>query len=166
MHVQPVLVALPVVVLASCGASANASSALGSTAGKAAVSSSAAPAAATVSSKPAPSTAPSSAAQPAASAPASAKPAASAAAVGAGAAASAVGIIKVSYGQPAAGFAPLWIAQDQRPFKKYGLNTDVVHIAPPADTQSLISGDVHFVLGGSAASWPSPPWPTKRTSRS
>jgi ABC-type nitrate/sulfonate/bicarbonate transport system substrate-binding protein len=77
----------------------------------------------------------------------SAKPAASASA----ATSAAPGTVKVSWGQPAAGFGPVWLAQDQGIFKKYGLTTDVVHLAPPADTQAVISGDVQFVIGGSAA---------------
>jgi NitT/TauT family transport system substrate-binding protein len=81
---------------------------------------------------------------------ASAKPGASTAASAAAKPASSTSV-KVAYSQPAAGFAPVWVAQDKGFFKKYGLDAEVLQITPPADTQSVISGEIQFDVDGSGS---------------
>jgi NitT/TauT family transport system substrate-binding protein len=60
-------------------------------------------------------------------------------------------VIKISYAQPVAATAALWMAQDNGAFKKAGLNTEVVRIAPPADIQAMVGGDTQFAFGGTGA---------------
>ncbi|HLH25235.1 MAG TPA: ABC transporter substrate-binding protein [Chloroflexota bacterium] len=76
---------------------------------------------------------------------------ASAPAPASGAATAAPIPITIAFSQVAAAFAPVWIAQDQGLFRKYGLDADVRHLAKPADIQSLVSGDVQITVDGSAA---------------
>jgi NitT/TauT family transport system substrate-binding protein len=59
--------------------------------------------------------------------------------------------IRIAFSQVAAAFAPVWIANDQGLFKKYGLDAEVVNLAKPVDIQSLVSGDVQITVDGSAA---------------
>jgi NitT/TauT family transport system substrate-binding protein len=131
MHRSPALAWLAVLVtsavLASGCGSAVAPAASGSSAPAAGPSSAAASAAPAVSAPPA-----------------TAKPSASSAAP----AKAAEGTIKIAWTQPAAAYVPLWLAQDNGYFKKYGLDTEALHLAPPSDTQALISGDVQMVIGG------------------
>jgi len=61
------------------------------------------------------------------------------------------GAVKIAFAQPAAAFAPLWLAQDRGLFKKYGLETEVLRVAPPADVQAVIGGDIQIAVGGTAA---------------
>jgi ABC-type nitrate/sulfonate/bicarbonate transport system substrate-binding protein len=67
------------------------------------------------------------------------------------AASAASGMLKISYAQPVAGTAPMWMAHDNGTFKKYGLNTEVIRIAPPADIQAMVGGDTNFAFGGTGA---------------
>jgi NitT/TauT family transport system substrate-binding protein len=47
---------------------------------------------------------------------------------------------------------PLWIAQDRRLFKKYGLDTEVITIqGGPLAVQTLLSGSVQFHAGGTSS---------------
>jgi NitT/TauT family transport system substrate-binding protein len=47
---------------------------------------------------------------------------------------------------------PLWIAQDRRLFKKYGLETEVITIqGGPLAVQALLSGSVQFHAGGTSS---------------
>ena len=47
---------------------------------------------------------------------------------------------------------PLWIAQDRRIFKKYGLDTEVITIqGGPLAVQTLLSGSVQFHAGGTSS---------------
>jgi ABC-type nitrate/sulfonate/bicarbonate transport system substrate-binding protein len=59
--------------------------------------------------------------------------------------------IKVAYPTPGAVIAPLWLAQDDGIFKKYGLHSEILYTQPPNDTQALINGDVQFNDDGSGA---------------
>ncbi len=94
--------------------------------------------AASAAAKPATSAGASTAAKPAppASASATAKPVAS-------------GTILIPYSQPAAAFAPLWLAQDKGLFAKYGLTTDIRNIQPPTDIQTVVSGESPIGVDGS-----------------
>jgi ABC-type nitrate/sulfonate/bicarbonate transport system substrate-binding protein len=75
--------------------------------------------------------------------------AASASAVsGAPQAGSSPNIVHLAYGQPGPGATPLWIAQDQGLFKKYGLNTELTLVPPPSGPKALVSGDIQFHVGG------------------
>ena len=85
----------------------------------------------------------------AASAAASAPPGGSSA--GSAAAKAPPATVKVSYAQPVAATAAMWMAHDNGTFKKYGVNTDVVRIAPPADIQAMVGGDTQFGFGGTGA---------------
>jgi ABC-type nitrate/sulfonate/bicarbonate transport system substrate-binding protein len=58
--------------------------------------------------------------------------------------------IKIAYSQVAAAFAQLWMAQDGGYFKKYGLDAQVIHLAPPTDIQTVISGEMEFVVDGAS----------------
>ncbi|HEX6512251.1 MAG TPA: ABC transporter substrate-binding protein, partial [Chloroflexota bacterium] len=58
--------------------------------------------------------------------------------------------IKVSYSQPTAGFAHLWMAADKGYFRKYGLDAQVLQITPPADAQAVLNGETQFDFDGSA----------------
>jgi NitT/TauT family transport system substrate-binding protein len=59
--------------------------------------------------------------------------------------------IKIAYPTPGAVIAPLWIAQDEGIFSKYGLNSQILYTQPPNDTQALLSGDVQFNDDGAGA---------------
>ena len=49
-------------------------------------------------------------------------------------------------------FLPLWVAQDRRLFKKYGLDTEVITIqGGPLAVQTLLSGSVQFHAGGTSS---------------
>jgi NitT/TauT family transport system substrate-binding protein len=49
-------------------------------------------------------------------------------------------------------FLPLWVAQDRRLFKKYGLDTEVITIqGGPLAVQTLLSGSVQFHVGGTSS---------------
>jgi NitT/TauT family transport system substrate-binding protein len=49
-------------------------------------------------------------------------------------------------------FLPLWIAQDKRIFKKYGLDTEVITFqGGPLTVQALVSGSIQFHLGGNSS---------------
>jgi NitT/TauT family transport system substrate-binding protein len=49
-------------------------------------------------------------------------------------------------------FLPLWVAQDRRLFKKYGLATEVITIqGGPLAVQTLLSGSVQFHAGGTSS---------------
>jgi NitT/TauT family transport system substrate-binding protein len=88
---------------------------------------------------------------PAGSAPSSTAPSSAAKGPAAASASTSVGTIKISQAQPAAGYVPLWLAQDKGLFKKYGLETEVVPIAPPADIQAVMGGDIQIGVGGTGA---------------
>jgi NitT/TauT family transport system substrate-binding protein len=81
-------------------------------------------------------------------APASAAPAGQPGAASPAAASSTPGTIKVAFAQPVAATAALWMAHDNGTFQRYGLKTDVVRIAPPADIQAMIGRDTQFGFGG------------------
>jgi ABC-type nitrate/sulfonate/bicarbonate transport system substrate-binding protein len=137
-----------VLLLAGCGGSAAAPTAAPSTPAPAASSpvSASKPAAESAAAKPAASA--SAAAKPSASDSAAAKPAASGSAA-ASVAPAGSGTLLIPYSQPAAAFAPGWIAQDQGLFKKYGLNTEVRNIQPPTDVQTVVNGESPIGIDGS-----------------
>ncbi|MBV8083308.1 MAG: ABC transporter substrate-binding protein, partial [Chloroflexi bacterium] len=115
-------------------------------------------------SSPAPASAPASVAKPAATAPASAKPASSAAASAkpaASAAASAStaakpaasGLTKIvtATGVPSVVFTPVWVADEQGIFKKYGLDVSVTeNLEGVKQAQAIIAGDVQIGNVGGA----------------
>ena len=52
--------------------------------------------------------------------------------------------IRVIYGAVAASNTPVWVAQEKDLFKKYGLATQLSHIATTQAVQALLSGDIQF----------------------
>lgn len=54
----------------------------------------------------------------------------------------------VPYLQPSALFAPIWTAYEAGLFKKYGLNARVELLNPQVNIQSVVSGDVDFLIAG------------------
>lgn len=60
------------------------------------------------------------------------------------------GTIKIGFSQVAPSFTPIWIAQDKGLFKKYGIDTDVQNVSPPADRQALLTGDIQIDVDGSS----------------
>jgi NitT/TauT family transport system substrate-binding protein len=49
-------------------------------------------------------------------------------------------------------FLPLWVAQDRRIFKKYGLDTEVITFqGGPLTVQALVSNSIQFHLGGTSS---------------
>ncbi|HLG74116.1 MAG TPA: ABC transporter substrate-binding protein [Chloroflexota bacterium] len=127
------------VILSACGGQAAAPSAQPSTGAATTSAAAASPASAA-------STNASTAAKPAASGLASAKPAA-----GGSAAAKPVasGAMLIPFSQPAAAFAPTWLAVQQGLFAKYGINADVRNLQPPTDVQSVVSGEAPMGVDGS-----------------
>ena len=59
--------------------------------------------------------------------------------------------VVVAYPSVAGGFLPLWIGADQQLFAKHGLDVELTYIASGTTAmQSLIAGDVQFVLTSAA----------------
>lgn len=60
--------------------------------------------------------------------------------------------IRVGYSALGGAFTPLWVAQDEGYFKRYGLEAQTVYIAGGAvAVQALLAGDVQFALAGATA---------------
>ena len=53
---------------------------------------------------------------------------------------------RVAYGVISNAVTPLWVAQDQGLFRKYGLDTDLVFIIAGTATQAMLAGQVPFGL--------------------
>ena len=53
---------------------------------------------------------------------------------------------RVAYGVISNAVTPLWVAQDQGLFRKYGLDTDLVFIIAGTATQAMLAGQVSFGL--------------------
>lgn len=52
--------------------------------------------------------------------------------------------VRVIYGAVSASNTPVWVAQDKDLFKKYGLDTQLSHIATTQAVQALLAGDIQF----------------------
>jgi NitT/TauT family transport system substrate-binding protein len=61
--------------------------------------------------------------------------------------------ITVTYGQPSVENAPVWIANDQQLFKKYGLNAKMTQVTGPAITQALIGSSTDFIKSTTASTF-------------
>ncbi len=59
------------------------------------------------------------------------------------------GAVRVVYGAISATATPLWVAQDQGLFKKYGLDADLSHIPTTQAIQTLVAGGIQFSTGSS-----------------
>src|SRR3972149_11545493 len=60
--------------------------------------------------------------------------------------------IRVAFVSPVPGFAPAWIAKETGMFAKQGLDADVILLTgSPRLVQSLIAGDVDYVIVGATA---------------
>jgi hypothetical protein len=58
--------------------------------------------------------------------------------------------LKIAYSQAGAHFAPIWMAQDEGLFKKYGADSEIIRLSPPTNTQALLSGEVQVEVDGSS----------------
>lgn len=57
--------------------------------------------------------------------------------------------VRVVYGAISATATPLWVAQDQGLFKKYGLDAELSHIPTTQAIQTLVAGGIQFSTGSS-----------------
>ena len=57
-------------------------------------------------------------------------------------------VLNINYGAISAAYTPVWVAQEEGLFAKYGLKTDLKYVAAATEVQALLAGSLHIVNAG------------------